>query len=169
VFLPGAGTGGKTCPSRAMMAASDTVRRFRLPAERGVAWAFWPFNPQSAIRNPQCRSRFPPFFLPICNPQSAIRKRAIQLTPVGPTACGWALGLWPTHGAYWSQLNRPYPQCLCRFPVAGSRFPPLFVAFPVPDACPRRWVLAVTSRGLRPSVPPSLLLSPSPPVKCFTV
>jgi len=31
VLLPGAGTGGKTCPCRAMMAASDTVRRFRLP------------------------------------------------------------------------------------------------------------------------------------------
>ena len=31
VLLPGAGTGGKTCPFRAMMAASDTVRRFRLP------------------------------------------------------------------------------------------------------------------------------------------
>jgi len=31
VLLPGAGTGGKTCPCRAMMATSDTVRRFRLP------------------------------------------------------------------------------------------------------------------------------------------
>jgi hypothetical protein len=31
VILPGAGTGGKTCPRRAMMATSDTVRRFRLP------------------------------------------------------------------------------------------------------------------------------------------
>jgi hypothetical protein len=25
VFVPGGGTGGKTCPSRAMMATSDTV------------------------------------------------------------------------------------------------------------------------------------------------
>jgi len=31
VLLPGAGTGSKTCPSGAMMATSDTVRRFRLP------------------------------------------------------------------------------------------------------------------------------------------
>ena len=31
VFLPDAGTGGKTCPCRAMMATSDPVRRFRLP------------------------------------------------------------------------------------------------------------------------------------------
>jgi len=31
VLLPGAGTSGKTCPRRAMMATSDTVRRFRLP------------------------------------------------------------------------------------------------------------------------------------------
>jgi len=31
VLLRGAGTGGKTCPFRAMMATSGTVRRFRLP------------------------------------------------------------------------------------------------------------------------------------------
>ena len=31
VLLPGAGTGGKTGPCRAMKATSDTVRRFRLP------------------------------------------------------------------------------------------------------------------------------------------
>jgi hypothetical protein len=36
VLLPGEGTGGKTCPSRAMMATSDTVRRFRLPVRRGA-------------------------------------------------------------------------------------------------------------------------------------
>jgi len=104
VFLPGAGTGGKTCPCRAMMATSDPVRRFRLPV-------------------PDCR--FPPL-LRLAAPNN-------------------------TRPASWAA------KCCSASPFA----------VPVPDACSRRWALAVTSRGLRPSVPPSLLPSPSPACEMF--
>ena len=104
VFLPGAGTGGKTCPCRAMMATSDPVRRFRMPV-------------------PDCR--FPPL-LRLAAPNN-------------------------TRPASWAA------KCCSASPFA----------VPVPDACSRRWALAVTSRGLRPSVPPSLLPSPSPACEMF--
>jgi hypothetical protein len=95
VFLQGAGTGGKTCPSRAMMATSDTVyNKDRLTPSRkaGPTLVFKDKEPCLSLR--LCVSRlfvvhsgfhtshlacpvsgppFPPFFLPFRNPKSAIR------------------------------------------------------------------------------------------------
>ena len=68
VFLPGAGTGGKTCPSRAMMATSDTVRRFRLPVPGCRRCCLWPrltTRAQRAGRLNVARPRLSPSRLPV--------------------------------------------------------------------------------------------------------
>jgi len=121
VFLPGAGTGGKTCQCRAMMATSDTVRRFRLPVPGCRFPPSRPLPSRSLVPGPwsrRCLYDRVPYSTPVpgCRfPVPAVAFITVLRIPPPVPGPRSRLGLYD---------RVPYST-----PVAGCRFPVPAVAF----------------------------------------